>query len=77
MAVSFLKGHHLPLDVVLFSAYAYFSYKPGYRDLEERATRGVQMDHVASQRRIIKWADQKKPVHTSRRMNETPYRVTN
>lgn len=62
MAMDF-KGVHYPNPVILYAVFFYVRYAVSYRDLEEiMAKRGVQVDHAALDRWVIKFS----PLRASR-----------
>lgn len=76
--LSFLK------DAVLHAVYFYLRYTVSYRDLEEiLAERGVQVDHAALIRWVVRYSpmiaarsqSKKRPTPSSWRMDETYVRV--
>ena len=78
------KGTHFPKDVILYTVFFYVRYGVSYRDLEEiMEERGVNVDHVALNRWVIRYApaiaakahSQKRNTNRSWRMDETYIKV--
>lgn len=74
------KGNHYPNDAILYAVFFYVRYSVSYRDLEEiMAERGVQVDHAAFNRWVVKFSPmiatdtQRRKLRTSKswRMDET------
>ncbi|WP_460275834.1 IS6 family transposase [Celeribacter sp. ULVN23_4] len=83
MATSF-KGVHYPESVILYAVYFYVRYAVSYRDLEEiMAERGVDIDHAALNRWVVKFSTdlaaeaqkRKRQTANSWRMDETYVQV--
>ena len=78
------KGSHFQKSVILQSVYWYLRYSLSYRDIEElMQERGVEVDHWAIQRWVIKYTPllessirkRKKPVGSSWRMDEAYIKI--
>ncbi len=81
--VSF-KGAHFVKDMILTCVRRYVAYPLSYRQVEElMQERGMSVDHVAFNRRVVKYSPQleatfhrrKRPVWLSWRMDETYIKV--
>ena len=67
------KGLHYPKSVILHAVFFYDRYAVSYRDLEEiLAERGVQVDHAALNRWVVKYAPQRAPRPIGRRARPAP-----
>jgi hypothetical protein len=80
-----VKGSQCPKTVILYAVFFYVRYAVFYRDLEEiMAERGVEVDYVTLNRRVVKYAPLvpaeaarriKSPAGRSWRMDETYFNV--